>query len=214
VSSRTAYESPLRRRQAAETRQRIAHAALRLFLDRGYAATSVADIAREAEVAVQTIYAAFGAKRKIVLALVDAIDELAGFQPLVERLRAATDPHDVIRTYSAITRTFRQGDAGEIVRVLFVSAVSEPELLAAKEEGKRRHRGGAARAAERLETLGALAGGVTRDVAAATLATLTSQETYEQLRHEHGWDLETCETWIVASLERLLLAHPADRAAA
>ena len=40
----------------------------------------MAQIATEAGVAVQTIYATFGSKQKIVLALVDAIDELADFR--------------------------------------------------------------------------------------------------------------------------------------
>lgn len=71
ATSRTrAYRSPLRQAQAAATRRRVAAAALDLFEEHGYAATSIAGIARAAGVAPETIYAAFGSKRRILEELV------------------------------------------------------------------------------------------------------------------------------------------------
>ena len=52
-----------RERMAQQTRGEILTAARRLFAQRGYAATSIGDIANEADVAVQTIYARPGSKR-------------------------------------------------------------------------------------------------------------------------------------------------------
>ena len=60
------YRSPLREAQAAATRTRILDAALDTFLERGYAGTSVAAIARAAGVSPETVYATFGTKRGIV----------------------------------------------------------------------------------------------------------------------------------------------------
>src|SRR5215212_1202739 len=55
-----------RQRQALETRRLIAEAAGRLFLERGYAATTMDAIGGEAGVAVSTVYAAFKNKRAIL----------------------------------------------------------------------------------------------------------------------------------------------------
>ena len=53
-----------RERMALETRRDIVQAARRLFAERGYAQTSVNDIAAEAGVALQTIYARLGSKAR------------------------------------------------------------------------------------------------------------------------------------------------------
>lgn len=50
-----AYRSDLRARQAAETRRRVVEAAVRLFSERGYAATTYAQLAAEAGVSVETV---------------------------------------------------------------------------------------------------------------------------------------------------------------
>ena len=55
-----------RQRQALETRRLISEAAGRLFLEGGYAATTMDAIAAEAGVAVSTVYAAFKNKRAVL----------------------------------------------------------------------------------------------------------------------------------------------------
>ncbi len=54
----------LREERAQVTRRRIADAARRLFFRDGYAATTIARIATEADVAVQTVYAVYGSKAR------------------------------------------------------------------------------------------------------------------------------------------------------
>ena len=63
------YESPRRRAQAAATRRQILDAAQRLFEAHGYAATTMAAIAREAGVALKTVYVAFETKSGVLRAL-------------------------------------------------------------------------------------------------------------------------------------------------
>lgn len=60
------YSSPIRERQANQTRTNILDATQRLFLERGYAKTTVEAIAQEAGVAKQTVYAVFRSKNGIV----------------------------------------------------------------------------------------------------------------------------------------------------
>ena len=57
----------LRERKKQQTRDRIANEGLRLFAERGYDETTLADIADAAEVAPRTIFAYFDSKEDIVL---------------------------------------------------------------------------------------------------------------------------------------------------
>jgi AcrR family transcriptional regulator len=50
VKTRRKYYSPLRADQAEQTRRRILEAGFRLFVDRGYAGTTIAAVAEEAGV--------------------------------------------------------------------------------------------------------------------------------------------------------------------
>ncbi len=56
----------LRERKKARTRQLIADTAARLFAERGYEHVAVSDVAREAEVAEQTVYNYFRTKEQLV----------------------------------------------------------------------------------------------------------------------------------------------------
>ncbi|MET7575285.1 TetR family transcriptional regulator [Streptomyces sp. NPDC005492] len=64
------YNSPLRARQAAETRRRILDAAILRFGEHGYTRTTLRDIAREAEVSSDSVQAQ-GSKADIFLAAFD-----------------------------------------------------------------------------------------------------------------------------------------------
>ncbi|MFE4611026.1 TetR/AcrR family transcriptional regulator [Streptomyces niveus] len=60
-------EPPGRReRKKAATRQKIADTALSLFLERGYDAVGIRDVAAEADVAVTTVFAHFASKEALV----------------------------------------------------------------------------------------------------------------------------------------------------
>src|SRR5438128_2351853 len=53
------YRSTRRQEQAGETRHRIVQAAYELFIREGYGRTTMAEVARTAGVAVETVYAAY-----------------------------------------------------------------------------------------------------------------------------------------------------------
>ncbi|NKY48990.1 TetR/AcrR family transcriptional regulator [Nocardia vermiculata] len=60
-------EQPGRReRKKAATRQKIADTALRLFLERGYDAVGIREVAAEADVAVTTLFSHFACKEALV----------------------------------------------------------------------------------------------------------------------------------------------------
>ncbi|MCX4549524.1 TetR/AcrR family transcriptional regulator [Streptomyces sp. NBC_01387] len=89
-------EPPGRReRKKAATRQKIADTALRLFLDRGYDAVGIRDVAAEADVAVTTLFSHFASKEALVFEqddnfeqrLTQAVTTRAPHEPLIPVLR-------------------------------------------------------------------------------------------------------------------------------
>lgn len=84
-----------RERKKAVTRQKIADAALRLFLERGYGAVGIRDVAAEADVAVTTLFSHFASKEALVFAqdegfeqrLTQTVTDRAPHEPLVPALR-------------------------------------------------------------------------------------------------------------------------------
>src|ERR1700733_3375526 len=65
------YRSPHREQQARCTRARIITAAARLFLDRGYAGTTMRAVAADAGVALPTVELAVGTKARLLKAVID-----------------------------------------------------------------------------------------------------------------------------------------------
>ena len=70
-STRRGYRSPLREQRAQQTRDAVLDAASRLFTTRGWAATGIRDIAREAGVAAETVYAHYSSKAALLRRVVD-----------------------------------------------------------------------------------------------------------------------------------------------
>ena len=99
------YHSPRRAEQAAQTRHAVLTAARDLFVSNGYAATTIAEIAREARVAVDTVYATVGRKpallREVLESAISGTDTAvpAEQREYVARVRAASSARDKITAY-------------------------------------------------------------------------------------------------------------------
>jgi AcrR family transcriptional regulator len=70
-TAKRAYHSPLRADQAQQTRRRVLESARRLFVDHGYAGTTVATVADDAGVSPETIYLYLGGKRGLLEGVMD-----------------------------------------------------------------------------------------------------------------------------------------------
>ena len=191
---------------ADQTRRDILQTARQLFARQGYAATSVADIAREAGVAVQTIYARLGSKRGMLMALIDLIDEEAGVGALVDGIRDASTPERALRAEIRLTRVFQER-SGDIIGALFAAAAVEPDLAAAVAEGQRRHRNGARLTAARLTELGGLRETLGAEQAAALIAITTTHQAWRELLDAYGLSWDAAETLLYDTLGQALLTN-------
>jgi len=194
----------LRERRAQLTRDEILRAARRLFADRGYARTSVRDIAQAAGVSAQTVYDSVGSKQALVARLNDLIDTEAGIGPIARAVAESDDPWELAATTARITRSILE-HCGDIVHALVTGAAAEPELAAALAEGHRRHLEGAGRIVAQLGRLDALAPAVEPDDAVQTLAAVSDVRFALVLRESYGWSLDRIESWIAATSRALLL---------
>src|SRR3954453_23653014 len=68
-------ETGLRARKKAQTRDQIAETARRLFEERGFDAVTVAEVAREAEVAEKTVFNYFPAKEDLFYSRLEQFEE-------------------------------------------------------------------------------------------------------------------------------------------
>jgi AcrR family transcriptional regulator len=195
----------LRERRARFTRDEILRAARRLFAERGYAGTSVRDIAKAAGVSAQTVYDSVGSKQALVERLNDLIDDEANVPAIARAAAESGDPSEIAATPARVTRSILE-NCGDIVRALVSGAAAEPELAAVLEEGHRRHMAGAASMVGLLQKLDALAPSVDPDEAAETLAAIADFRFALVLRESYGWSLDRIENWIAASSRALLLS--------
>ncbi len=198
----TPRRTTLRDERAQVTRERIADAARRLFVRDGYAATTLTDIAAEAGVAVQTVYAVYGSKAGIL----GALRESAMAQPDAEALyaEAMVEP-SARRRMELFARSIRlrwQG-SGDVAAIHRDAATADAGIRAGVAVTLERRRGGIRALAERLGP--DLRRGIDVASAAAILDSLTLPEVYSELVDVHGWAPDAFEAWLTAALARELL---------
>lgn len=194
----------LRERQAQLTRDEILRAARRLFAERGYARTSVRDVAQAAGVSAQTVYDSIGSKQALVARLNDLIDEEARVGQLAATALASTDPATVAGLSAAITRSILE-HCGDIIHALVTGAASEPDLQVALDEGRRRHLEGARTVVRRLRALDALDPALKNQAAVDSLAAVSDIQLALVLREGYGWSFPRIQDWIAATSRTLLL---------
>jgi AcrR family transcriptional regulator len=201
-----------RKQLAAEETQRvIVEAASRLFLERGYNATSIGRIASEAGVAVQTIYNAVGSKRDLLSRVLDfaaAGERAPAPVPQFMREQAEREPDPNPRRIIAQLVEFWRGAlprTAPVFRVIREAAAADREI-AVLERGRAAQRlHNYRQAAQVLADRDALRPGITIDGAAAAIFAIGHPETYRALVLDGDWDDDAWANWLQATLEAALL---------
>ena len=205
------YSSAVREEQAARTRARILDAAAELFLEDGYARTSVQGIADQAGVARDTVHAVFGTKSRVLTALIDTRLVPEGGvanvteTPEAQAVKAEVDPRAQMETYAAwIARmSTRLRPVFEILRT--ASAV-EPEMATVFAEMDRYRLKNMQVYARWFAARGPLR--VSTKRAAEIIWTLSSPDVARMLCDDLGWSEAEHARWLADTLTRSLLADP------
>lgn len=201
-----------RQRKAEATRHRVLDAAERLFIRDGYAATAITAIAEEADVAVQTVYAAFGTKRAILTVLIATRvvgdDDPA---PLHERdewqaIETEGEPRRQIEQLAAVATRIGSRIA-DLYAVLAAAAASDPDIADAYQWQQRARYADQQRVARSLASRDALLPGLTDTQATDIIWTLANPHTYRTLVIERRWPPSDYQRWLTRALESSLLAH-------
>ena len=190
VKPKRRYDSTGRQAQARRNRQAILDAAQRQFLEGGYAATTIAAVAAEAGVSVETVYKAFGGKPGLVRAIYDR--GLVGPEPVPAYRRAdemrerETDPRAIMRNWGTIASEV-SSVVSPIERLVRAAAASDHDMAALLQAHNDLRERRARHHARFLKQRGYLREGVSVAQATDVLWTCTSDELYDLLVTQRGW---------------------------
>lgn len=204
------YDSSGRQTQARRSRAEVLDAAQRQLLDGGYAATTLAAIAKEAGVSVETIYKSFGGKSGLVRAIYER--GLTGHGPEAAYKRSdemrerETDPAVIMRNWGVLTAEV--SSVVTPIRLLIRSAAgTDPEMSALLEDSDNDRLDRAHHHARFLADRGLLRQGITLDKATDVLWTCSSVEFYELLVLKRDWSAAEFAEFIADFMIAGLLAN-------
>lgn len=208
VKRPSASASDLRAKRVARTEAELIGAAKALFLDQGYVATTLAQVAQRAGVAARTVYVRFGTKASLFRRVVD------------QALAGDTEPVDVAhrpRTHDAMTagtlpeRIAALADvsigiaerAGALFEVAAQAEGLEPELAEAAQAGRRATTDLCRSFWGHAADDGLLAEGLDPAKLAVVTDILICADTVVHLRRAHGWSTPTHRCLITETLTTL-----------
>lgn len=208
--SRT-YASPVREAAARATRVAVLAAARDLFVEQGYGATTVEQVAARAGVSKPTVFTAVGSKRELLKQVRDVtIAGDAEDLPVPARssaLHVRDTPHadEVLRRYARFATDINSRYA--VVNEVLVQAAGEDaelRLLLRESEGQRRW--AAQVVVTDVAAKGRLRHGRRRSV--DLLWNLTAPETLLRLVRDSGWSQRGFAVWLGETMCEQLLAPP------
>lgn len=207
---RRSYDSTGRRADSLATRQRIIDVTRQLMLERGYRATTLAAVARAADVHVDTIYELVGRKPVLLRALIE--QALSGTdhavpaedRPYVAAIRAEPDPRRKIAIYAAAVRDMQARLAPLVLAVRDASA-TEPEAREVWRRLSDRRAANMRSFVADLQAAGGLRDGLSIEEAADTVWATNSSEMYLLVTVDRGWSPDRYERWLADTWNRLLL---------
>ena len=205
VKARRTYNGALRREQAQMTRGRILDAARRLLMNGTYSSVTMEDIAREAGVAYQTVYAVFGTKLRLAQGLIEiGFPHVADALKLLDQLSQSDDPELALRTAARVSRLIYELCA-DLLR--FMRESGDRGLLGRYREREEQRLMGMIQfgVPALLERSGRLRPGISPSEAVAIVWALSGPDQYTQLVFERGWTPSRYEAWLGDSMVNTVL---------
>ena len=211
VKPRRRYDSSRRQEQARDNRWAVLQTARQLFLEDGFAATTMPAIASAAGVSVQTVYNAFGNKPRLAKAVFDVA--IAGDDqpvPMLQRaslgrVRDAPDARTRLRLYGEFLAEVAPRHV-PVQLVIRDAAASDPEARVVWAELQAERLKGMTMFARALHDDGHLRPGVSANEARDVLWTCNSAELFQLLVLERGWPPKRYGRWVAEVLISALIA--------
>jgi AcrR family transcriptional regulator len=208
--SRRPYRSAVREESARRTRQAVVTAATELFTSRGYAVTSLADVAVAAGVARPTVFAAFGSKPALLARVLDeaisgddetvAVRDRPWFQPVWN----AADPAAVLDAYAGVCVVIAQR-AAPVFEAVRRAADAAPEVADLWQRVLDNRVAGARMVLDHLVTVGTLRAGLSFERAVDALWVLNDPSHHAALVGRRGWGDEEFRAWLATHMRVALL---------
>ena len=210
---RRRYTSATRSEGARRTRQAIVDAARAMFIERGYASTSLADIASAAGVARPTVFAVFGSKRALLQQVLD--EALAGDDaptPVAERpwfrpVWTATTPAAVLDAYAEVCLVIARR-AAPLFEAVRRASDDAPEVAQLWTVLQTNRRAGARMVVEQALKLGPRAPDIDPDTATDIVWIFNDPAHCAALVSERGWTEDAFRQWLAAMMRTAMLPRP------
>lgn len=203
------YDSGQRQAQARLTRARIRDAATELFVERGYAATTIAAVAERADVSAQTVFAAFGNKATLLSEAVEVAlagdDEPVAIadRPEVQETEAAPTASDAAAMFARFATTM-MARAGLLLRAADAAAQQDPELHPMWLAGHRGRLQDMRQVADGFAAAGFLRDGLNAEDAAEMLWVYGDPAVYCSFRLIRDFSDDAYEDWLRRMIETTL----------
>ncbi len=210
VNPRRPYEGAARQARTRRTTAAVVEAARSLFLERGYAATTIEAISDRSDTPQATVYRLFSSKLGILKAVLDVSvggdDDAVAMadRPQVRALLLDEDPKKQLAAFAALLREVMT-HVGPIHRILADAARSDADAASLLDEIARQRHEGQRRIARSLARSSALRPGLRERDAADILHALASPEVYGLLVFDRGWSGERYTKWLRSILIDQLL---------
>jgi AcrR family transcriptional regulator len=209
LTGKRGYVSAARTQQARETRRRVIDAATQLFVEQGYATTTMRMIAGEARVSVPTVELLFGTKAQLLHVVLDVA--VAGDDepvPMLDRTWAADaqSAQDVAAFLSAVAEVLREAQvrSAGVMLAAYEAAASDADIHVVITDRERQRARTAGWIIDGVLGRASLRPGLDRSTAVDTVWMLMDPLVFSRLTRHRGWSAERYATWFADSVAQLL----------
>jgi AcrR family transcriptional regulator len=206
---RRGYVSATRTERAERTRKRVIDAATRLFVQQGYATTTMRAIAAEAGVSVPMVELLFGTKAQLLHVVIDVA--VAGDDepvPVLSRAwaadaKSARNLADFLSVVADVLADAQARSAG-VMLAAYEAAASDPDIQLLIMDRESQREGTTNWIVDGVIERAGLRSGLDKARAVDTVWLLMDPVIFDRLTRHRGWSLDRYASWFADSVARLL----------
>jgi AcrR family transcriptional regulator len=202
--------------RARQTRRRLLRSARERFLEHGYGATTMEQIAIDAGVAIQTVYYTFRTKGQLLRELIEVTAAGEENPPPVgdrawNREMLASDSPQRVLALAVEHGTAIYDRVAELWPAVAAAAGADPAVAEYWGDVAANRRGGLGAMVQRISDLGGLRPGLDPARATDLAVLLIGHDPYRGLVVEAGWSVRSYRAWLYTTLvDQLLSTSVAD----